>query len=398
MIRTAPIHILIAMCLGAAGPSPAQVPPNPQQEIASHFRQAQEFIKNDKPDLAAREFSAILALDPQNTDARGNLGVLFFFNKEYAKATPLLRETVKQRPDLTRLQALLGMAEKRIGQSANARTDLEHAFPQLEEEKVRLESGMELIELYYAAGELDKAAGIVGNLKQFAPANPTVLYIAHRIYAALADETTLSMTMVAPKSGLMHQLMAYEMARRNNTEGAVKNYREALKIDPTLPGLHFELAEALSTLSGSDPKEVEKQYEAALEVNPYDGKAESRLGEIAARQGDVKKAFSRYSRALELAPNDVDANISLAKLLVAMNQPEKAEPLLRHAIQLDPFNAIVHYRLSLLLRNEGQSEEATSEMAEFRKLKAMKERLTEVYDELRLKPLGRERSDEDVVK
>ena len=58
------------------------------------------------------------------------------------------------------------MSEKRIGQPANAQIDLEKAFAQLTDEKIRIQTGMELIELYYGAGALDKAAAVVSVLRQ----------------------------------------------------------------------------------------------------------------------------------------------------------------------------------------------------------------------------------------
>ena len=59
-----------------------------QQQIESHSRKAAEYLKESKPELAAPEFRAIVALDPNNVDARGNLGVLLFFQGAYADAIP----------------------------------------------------------------------------------------------------------------------------------------------------------------------------------------------------------------------------------------------------------------------------------------------------------------------
>ena len=161
----------------------------------------------------------------------------------------------------------------------------------MQEEKLRIQAGMELIEIYYGAGDLDKAAGIVGVLRQLAPENTDILYTAYRIYSDLAGESMLSMAMLAPKSARMHQMMAQEMARQGNTEGAIAHYREAVKIDPQLPGLRFELAEALNlSSSAADQEQVEKEYQAALADNPFDEKAECRLGEIALRASDLDRA------------------------------------------------------------------------------------------------------------
>ena len=104
-----------------------------QQQIESHSRLAQEFLKNNKPDQAAQEFEAIVQLDPDNIDARGNLGVLLYFQGNYSKAAPELRAALKLRLGLWNIQALLGMCEKRMGQVASAQQDLEKSLPQLQE-------------------------------------------------------------------------------------------------------------------------------------------------------------------------------------------------------------------------------------------------------------------------
>ena len=85
------------------------------QEVASHARQAKEFLKEQRPDLAIPEFRAIVALDPNNVDALGNLGVLLFFRAAYTDAIPQLRAALKLQPTLWKIQALLGMAERRTG-------------------------------------------------------------------------------------------------------------------------------------------------------------------------------------------------------------------------------------------------------------------------------------------
>jgi tetratricopeptide (TPR) repeat protein len=371
-------------------------PATGQQDVQSHFRQAQEFLKNNRPDLAIGEYRAVLKLDPKNVDARGNIGVLLFFQGEYAKAVPELSAALKQRPDLWKIAALLGLSERRTGRMAEARADLERAFPQLQEAKLRMQTGMELIEIYFGSNDLDKAAGVVSSLKQIDPTNPEVLYTAQRIYSSLADEAMLTMAMVAPGSARMHQLMAHEMARQGNNEGAVAHYREALKSDPRLPGLHFELAEMLNDSAGPGQAEAEKEYKAALAVNPFDFTAECRLGEIAAKRADQQSARAHYSRALELQPGSADANLGMARVLMSLQQPEKARPFLERAVELDPTNSVAHFRLAALYRTSGRADDARRELAEFQKYKDMKEKLKEIYRDMRVTPGRPEPADPEI--
>src|ERR1700677_4601088 len=120
----------VVLCLGL--PSVSQSSPSRQQQIESHNRKAAEYLKENRPDLAVPEFKAIVALDPNNVEAHGNLGAVLFFQGSYADAIPQLRAALKLRPTLGKTQALLGIAEKRTGDVSRARGDLEKAFPNVQ--------------------------------------------------------------------------------------------------------------------------------------------------------------------------------------------------------------------------------------------------------------------------
>jgi tetratricopeptide (TPR) repeat protein len=377
--------VLLWMILFAAlRPCFSQSSPTRQQQIESHARQAAEDLKQNKPDLAVPEFRAIVGLDPSNVDARGNLGVLLFFQGSYSEAIPELRAALKMRSTLWKIQALLGIAEKRTGDVSAARSDLEQAFPNVQDEKIRTDTGMELIEIYSKTGDLDKAAETVNTLRKLEPTNEAVLYTAYRVYSDLTADSLLSLSVVAPNSARMHQALAHELAKRGETEKAIENYRAALKLDPQLPGIHFELAEMLSTLTTPESlAEAESEYKAALQANPSDEQSECRLGEIALRRSDTKEAYNRYAKAVQLQPGDPDANIGLAKVLMSMDQPQKAQPLLEHALQLDPTSAVAHFRLSAVYRETGRPDEAKHELEEYQKYKGMKEKLQEIYRQMR---------------
>jgi tetratricopeptide (TPR) repeat protein len=362
----------------------AQSPPDKRQQIETHIQKAREFLKSNRTDAAAGEFKAVVALDPNDADARNNLGVLLFFRGAYAEAVPQLRAAVKLQPTFVRTRALLGMAEKRIGEIDRAEADLRESLPRLQEEKLKVETGMELVELYYGGGDLAKAAGIVRVLRQLKPADPNILYAAYRIYSAQTDEVMLSLAISAPGSARMHQFMAHELARQGNSEGAIAHYREALRIDPRLPGGHFELGEMLN--AAGDSESAQKEYEAALAANPYDEKSECRLGEFAMRASDLQAAARRFSRALQLQPNDIDASVGLAKVWIAMDQPGKAQPLLEHAVTVEPFDAVIRYQLAMVYRRLGRTDDSRRELAEFQKLKDMKEKLRQAYRSMHLQP------------
>ena len=84
--------------------------------------------------------------------------------------------------------------------------------------------------------------------------------------------------------------------------------------------------------------------------------------------------------------NDADAAAGMARTLIAMNQPEKAVPLLERAVKVEPFDAPFHYHLAMLYGEVGRTDDSRRELAEFQKVKDMKEKLKQTYKEMRLQP------------
>jgi Tfp pilus assembly protein PilF len=330
------------------------------------------------------EFEAALALDPANTEVQANFGVLLYFRGDLDKAVPHLRAAVKAQPDLWKIQALLGLAEHRLKDADAARSDLESAWPHLTEQKIQAEVGDALIASYTATGELEKAASTVSVLLAAQPTNPRFLLLAYQLYTDLASNAMVTLTLAAPQSAEVHQAMARELARQGNETAAVANYREAIRIDPKLPGVSFEFGNLL--YYSTDEKlqaEAGDQFRAALVANPHDGKAQLMLGEIAARSGDMKAAYEADAHAVEMQPNDPEACTEFAKILMSMKEPDKARSLLLHAIEIDPMDYTAHYRLSTLDRQQGHPEEAKRELAQYEKYKAMKDKLGSIFHDMR---------------
>lgn len=382
MFVTRPARLLpvlcFAMCSAVLG---AQ-----SSDLQQHERKAQEYLKARQPERARQEFEAIVQVQPQNLNAQANLGVLLFFAGKVQDAEPHLKAALALDPSQAKLRALLGFCERRNGEAPAAREDLREALPALTDAKTRKQAGLELVELDTSANDLPSAAATLTQLKAAMPTDPEVLYASYRVYTDLAGEAMLDLSLAAPDSAQMHQVMAHELVRERDNKAAIANLRQALAVDPHLPGAHYELAELLN--SSSEPAlkaEAPSQYKLALAENPRDEKALTKLGDLAAEQGDHEAAMAQYRNALRIQPDYAEALIGLAHELNETGHADAALPLLQKVVANDPTNVLAHFRLSVVYRRLHRPEDAKREVAEYERLKQTKEKLHAVYDALRMK-------------
>ena len=376
------VSLSAPMLAAPVGQAPAA---NAPQTAEEHLNLAKHYLAEKKADLAIAELKQVVALEPGNIEARGNLGVLLYFQGDYAEAIPELRASVKAQPELWKILALLGMAEDRTGELQASRDDLEAAFPHLADEKVRLDAGEILASLDSNAGDLEKAADIVSGLLVSRPTDASLLYLSYRIHSDLLNRAILTMAMADPESAELHRAMARELAKQGDTAHAIVDYREAIRINPRLSGVHTELGDLL--FRSQDDKvraSAASEFQAALEENPEDEKAQLAMGVIAARNGDLKAAYADDSHALQLDPNDSDACTELAKVLIQMDKNEEAQQLLERAVQIDPANFVAHFRLGTLYRQKGRTDEAKQQVDLYLRYKQMHTTLEKILHDMRV--------------
>ncbi len=371
--------ILLVCALCATG----QDAGNSATQITALDQQVQTYLQQQKPELAIPLLRQIVSLDPKNLNAQANLGVLMYFQGDFAGAIPEMRAALQMQPNLPRIRGLLGIAEKRTGDMANAQSDLEQAFPGIDDPKFMKQVGLELIEIDGAASQFSKALAVTAQLEEVAPQDPQILFVAYEIATQMKDQSLLSMVLVAPESAEMNMMIAGELARQGEHDKSIAKYREAIRLNPHLPGVHFELAEQLR--AAADPKLnalAEDEYQAAVHENQYDEKSWCHLGEVIATRGDFKAAQEAYNKALALQPGDATAKTDLAIALISMNQQKDAVPLLESAIKDDPTNIVAHYRLSGLYRRAGRVADAKHEMDQYTHYKGLKDKMGEVFKQV----------------
>jgi tetratricopeptide (TPR) repeat protein len=362
----------------------AQQPAAPTREIDRLAQQAEAELHQQEPAEAAAEYRKILILDPKNVSAHSNLGLAYYLQGQYPQAAGEFQIALRSKPDLWNIVALCGLAEAQTGQNAEAIAHLDQALQQVREPSLRMTAGRQLYSLLMQAGDLNRAASVIGEMEQLDPNNADVLYAAHQVYALLANQAFLSLAQAAPDSARMYELQGDEMAQVGNIPGAIAAYRHAVELDPHLSGVHYALGAALSAShSATDQTGAEAEYQKALADNPQDERAQCSLGNIELKRSNWQAASIDFKRALQLEPADPEANKGMGIVLMSEGSNAEAVSYLKRAVWADPLDESAYYHLSLASRNAGDVDAAARAMQEFQKLKTRKDELADNFRNLR---------------
>ena len=355
-------------------------------EVRDHLHKAAEYLKTKNANAAVNEFNAVLALDPKNSEAYANLGVIAFFQGDYQKASQNLRKALAINPTLLKTQALLGICQRRL-RDPSARASLEKSFAKLTDKPLRLQVGMELAGLYDQQGDLGATAAVMHSLVDLDPDNVNVLFMAQRVYSELADDTMNKLAVLAPGSARMQQVIAQHLVNGGDLKGAIEHYRKALQIDPRLPGLHFELAEAILETAPSDAgtqAEAQQELESSVAMEGDTAKVECEFARIAWLQGQTDQAFARYQKAYQLNPNEVQAQLGIANFLMKQQKAQEAIKYLLMAIQSDPLNTEAHYHLAQAYQRAQMPEKAQRELTLLSEIRKTKAQVEELYHQMNI--------------
>ncbi len=347
---------------------------------AVHFRQGLDALKANTPDKAEAEFNKVVSLDPKNTEALGNIGVIRLTRRDYSGAAEVFRQALRIQPTLWRVQAFLGICEKQLGRTGEAQRLLTKSFPHLEDTKLRVMAGLELAEIEFRSDNSVGAAGLLDTLEKIAPENADVHFATYRVHEEIASRELEFLAALAPDSARMHQVIAQHLIQIGSLQDAISHYRKAIEIEPGLPGIHVELGQAL--LTNGKIGEAVKDLEAELALNPHDAQAECKLAYVFKLQGELDAAYSHYIRAVQLNPNQVEAQAGLAEVLSAMGQNEKALQCYMIVERLDPMNAAAHYHLARAYKKQGREDDAARELASFRRAQEVRTRVAKLHREM----------------
>lgn len=353
-------------------------------EIQQIYKHGVEALQSGQDSVAEKDFREILRLDPKSASAHANLGIINFHHNDFAQASKEFRAALDLQPSLWNAAAYLGMSQFSLGNNDEAKPLLESAFEHLQDARLKNQVGNDLITVYKSLNDPGRTMEILRALVQAAPDSPASLYLAYHTYSDLAAQSLSKLAEVAPESPQMHEILAQTLASQDNYQGAIEQYRRALALDPQLVSAHFGIGQLTLANSPTEParQAAEKEFQAALSVDPKNAECLYMLGEIQWMRSKPQEALDLYDRALARRPAFVDAHIAAGKALTNLGRTDEALKHLFEAIRLDADNEAAHYRLFEAYRRLGRTQDAEHELAAFRSLRDSHGPLKSLYQQV----------------
>jgi len=115
--------------------------------------------------------------------------------------------------------------------------------------------------------------------------------------------------------------------------GALKHYREAIRIKPQSPQAYNNIGNVLDDLGQST--EAIAAYHEALKLKPNIALVHNNLGVVLAKAGRYEEARTNFVRAMELKPDDAQAFYLMGTLHLRMNNPREAIGAFESALQFN---------------------------------------------------------------
>jgi len=155
---------------------------------------------------------------------------------------------------------------------------------------------------------------------------------------------------------LAHYNLGVTLFDKGDVDGAIKQYKDTLKINPHISGAHNNLGIIMFRI-GNYTQAI-YHFSAALKINPYQAEVYNNLGGVYYCKGNIKKAIECFRNATQDMP---DYTIAAQKLNIAQNDQKNIDNLIswvRGQLKQEPNNPALYIKLGDIYRQQEDFNEA----------------------------------------
>jgi tetratricopeptide (TPR) repeat protein len=161
---------------------------------------------------------------------------------------------------------------------------------------------------------------------------------------------------VTENNQTVHVAFGDALGRKGQTDEAIRQYQEILRLDPGYALAHNNLGIALVVKGQTD--EAIRELEEAIRLKPDYAEAYYNLGAAFGKKGQIDEAIRQFQEAIRLKPDYTAARNDLGFILNKKGQTDGAIRQFQEATRLKPDDAVSHCNLGLALAQKGQIAEA----------------------------------------
>lgn len=342
-------------------------------EAEQYAAAGQQALARGQFDTAQEAFEKLARLEPGVAEVHATLAAICFKQREYEEAIHEARTAQRIKPDLPKLDSLLGLSLAETGQYRDALPGLEKGFRQTADPEVRRMCGLELLRAYAALNRDPDAVETSLALNRLYPNDPEVLYHTGRVYGSFAWDTMEKLHDTAPNSVWMLQAQGEANESQKNWDAAIVAFNHVLVLDPKRPGIHYQLgriylARFRDSQEAKDRDAAMQEFTAELGIDPENGNAKYELANMQADLGNLDEARRQYQQVLQQFPDFEEALVGLAQIDLLQQKATEAVPLLERATRIRPDDEVAWWRLARADRATGDTDGQKKALAEFQKL------------------------------
>ena len=208
----------------------------------------------------------------------------------------------------------------------------------------------------------------LGDALNQSPNNTDLLYYFGRATALASKQAFDTILATDPNSARGHLALAEQYTSLKQPAMAEKEYRAALQIQPS-PGLHLQFGKLLAA-EGKWP-EAEAEFAAEAKARPAHAETAWNLGTALLQQGKAAAALKTLEQADTLQPEMPETLFALGKAALLTGDETRAEKSWTHQLTVEgdtQLAAQAHFQLAALYRKRGKTADADRETAAYRKL------------------------------
>lgn len=308
-------------------------------EVKMSFERGIALLREGKIKGAEEAFQSVLAIQPENVQARHFLGLSLGIQNRSEEAIEQFETLLRIKPESIDSRTRLAELYQSGGRLTDARSELETGLFFLEDKDGPLAQSLEE-KLNDVENKIELKGFLDRSSKEIA---------GKQIDAAIA--TLLEILKTNPEHTLAYFNLGNLWAQKNRFDLAEFHFKKAIEIAPAYTEAYQRLGQVYGLMRSFG--RAKQRYEEALatpggKIEPMRGRLKGLI--IQSDQG-IQQTRAAAEEAFRVSQERLDAG-----------DPEKAVSFMERAVSLDPENSEHHFRLGELYEQKGKIDLASNEM------------------------------------